>query len=238
MGRAFRISRRSFVSGSATMLAIGQTRVPARDIFDHLLLGVSDLDHGIEWVERRTGVRAIAGGVHPGRGTRNALISLGGPHYLEIIAPDPAQPLSDRQFQLSGLTEPRLINFAVRTNDISATAASLRRAGLHGIGPRDGSRRTTSGALLRWKTLGVESRFQSGEINPIPFFIEWASDSIHPSKNAPQGCVIEDLRFEHPHADELLAALRALGLEATVAPAGQVSIIATLETLKGHIELS
>jgi hypothetical protein len=111
------------------MLAVGETRMPVRDAFDHLVLGISDLDRGIDWVERRTGVRPAIGGVHPGRGTRNALISLGGLHYLEIIAPDPAQRGVDPQFQLNGLAEPRLIRFAVRTNDIRATAASLRRAG-------------------------------------------------------------------------------------------------------------
>jgi hypothetical protein len=95
------------------MLAFGQTRMPVRDVFDHLLLGVSDLDHGIDWFESRAGIRAIVGGVHPGRGTRNALVSLGGTHYLEIIAPDPAQTATNRQFHLSTLTEPRLINFAV-----------------------------------------------------------------------------------------------------------------------------
>ena len=60
------------------MLAFGQTRMPVRDVFDHLLLGVSDLDHGIDWFESRAGIRAIVGGVHAGRGTRNALVSLGG----------------------------------------------------------------------------------------------------------------------------------------------------------------
>lgn len=220
------------------MLAFGQTRTPVRDAFDHLLFGVSDLDHGIDWFERRSSVRAVPGGVHPGRGTRNALVSLGGAHYLEIIAPDPAQTVEAPQFQLSTLTEPRLINFAVRTNDINRTIASLQRAGVHVIGPRDGSRRTASGELLRWKALSVESKFQSGEIDPIPFFIEWASDSMHPSKNAPRGCVIEDLRFEHPRPSELKSALRAIGLEANVAPADQARIVAILETPNGRVELA
>jgi hypothetical protein len=91
--------------------------------------------------------------------------------------------------------------------------------------------------LLRWKTLGVESQFQSGEIDPIPFFIEWASDSIHPSKSAPSGCVIEDLRFDHPRADELAAALRAIGLEADVVAADQARIVAIVQTPNGRIEL-
>ena len=232
------VTRRYFVCGSVASVALGQTRISVRHAFDHLLFGVSHLDHGIDWVERRTGIRPVMGGVHPGRGTRNALISLGGAQYLEIIAPDPAQRGGDRQFQLSTLTEPRLINFAVRTNDIERTAASLRRAGVHVIGPKDGSRRTPAGALLRWKTLGVESKFQSGEIDPIPFFIEWASDSTHPSKDAPEGCMIEDLRFEHPRADELAAALRAIGLEANVATADQVRIIARIQTRKGRVELA
>src|SRR5947209_18459712 len=158
------LTRRSFLWGSAAALALGETRMPVLDAFDHLLLGVSDLDHGIDWFEQRAGVRAVMGGVHPGRGTKNALVSLGEAHYLEIIAPDPAQTVKDRQFQLSTLKEPRLINFAVRTNDIDSTVASLRTVDVHTIGPRDGSRRTSSGELLRWKTAGLESKFQSGEI--------------------------------------------------------------------------
>src|SRR5881628_3138344 len=61
---------------------------------DHVILGVSNLDHGASQFERLTGVRPVPGGAHPGRGTRNALISLGSRTYLEILTPSPGDTLS------------------------------------------------------------------------------------------------------------------------------------------------
>jgi Glyoxalase-like domain len=233
----FALSRRNFLAGSVSMIAGAQNLRPAVAAVDHLLLGVSDLDRGIAWVEQRTGIRAAIGGAHPGIGTRNALLSLGARHYLEIIAPDPAQSAYNFQIDVRPLAEPRLITWAAATNDIEAVAKAARDAGHQLFGPRPGSRQTPSGKLLRWRSLGVVNKFGVGGVEPVPFFIEWAPDSPHPSQDSPFGCELQSVHLQHPDSSALAAALKGLGIEIKVAQAGTVRLTASLKTPKGHIEL-
>jgi hypothetical protein len=49
---------------------MAQDLKPVTSAIDHLLLGVADLDRGIDSVDKRLGVHAAIGGVHSGAGTR------------------------------------------------------------------------------------------------------------------------------------------------------------------------
>src|SRR5579862_4172442 len=140
------ISRRVFLllTGSALLapsFSWAANEVPV--VLDHILLGCNDLQRGIAFVEEHTGVRATFGGVHPGRGTQNALLSLGERHYLEIIAPDPEQAGATEPLAvgLRKLTEPRLVGWAAHPGDIEAFAQKLKQSSVGFEGPRGGSRK-------------------------------------------------------------------------------------------------
>src|SRR5712671_4099309 len=155
----FRMSRRSILAaaGLLALRARGESAPAVPSSLDHILLGCGDLDKGIDFVERRLGVRAAFGGVHPGRGTRNALLSLGERHYLEIMAPDPdakaVQPSAvQRMNRLQELHTPRLITWAAHSDDLDMLANKLRAAGIAFAAPTPGSRTRPDGRTLNWKT--------------------------------------------------------------------------------------
>jgi Glyoxalase-like domain len=210
---------------------------PLLSVVDHLLLGVSDLDRGIQWVDARTGVRPAIGGRHPSRGTQNALLSLGPTRYLEVIAPDPTQDTYTLQIDVRALSEPRLITWAAVSSDIDAVARAVTASGREVMGPFDGSRARPDGKVLKWRTLGISNNLAAGAVDPIPFFIQWAPGTSHPAADSPHGCSLEALRFVHPAAAGVIAVLKAIGIEANVSHSSEAAIYATLSTPKGVVEL-
>jgi len=154
---------------------------------DHIIMGCKDLDAGIAYMEKVSGYRAAIGGAHPGRGTWNALLKLGHKSYLEILAPDPKQTELVWHKELATLETPMLVGWAQAVTNIEQYAAHLREHGVACIGPTAGSRIRPDGKPLHWKTLVREDE-KSGI---LPFYIEWASDSAHPSADAPGACVLK-----------------------------------------------
>ena len=205
----------------------------AKDAFDHILLGAPDLDVGIRWVEERTGGRAKFGGNHPGAGTRNALLSLGTGHYLEIIAPDPAQANAPDVRHLRELSSPRIIQWAIHTGDIATAKSMVEAAGIKAVGPQPGSRQRPDGKLLRWQALRIE------QTTPlVPFFIQWEVGSPHPSSDSPRLGTAKSLYFETPQPDELRRILHATAVQAEIRKSATPRIVLVVQTPKGEIEMS
>ncbi len=66
------------------VLTACQSTVGHRSGVDHIILGAANLEAGMAAFEKATGVMPVRGGAHPGRGTQNALVSLGDATYLEL----------------------------------------------------------------------------------------------------------------------------------------------------------
>jgi Glyoxalase-like domain len=195
-----------------------------RSQFDHLVVAVRSLDEGIAEFERLTGVKAGAGGKHPGRGTENALVSFGGGKYLEIIAPQPGATLAPRDQGMLKLDRLRIINWAISVSDVDEAVATLKGAGFAATPPQPGSRVTPAGERLEWTTFGLAGP----AIAAAPFFINWSAATRHPSSTAPGGCAMPELKIADPASDRLSGALRALGVDGVTYAKGAVRIEARL----------
>jgi hypothetical protein len=235
-----KISRRGFlaIGGSvAGWVACGVDAFAEEEVpvaFDHMILGVDDLERGIAFMEERTGVRATFGGVHPGRGTQNALLGLGERRYLEIMAPDRKQAKLTQHPEIREMHEPRLVGWAAHTDDIVAIVKRAGEAGLGGIGPTDGSRVRPDGKTLRWKLFNLKD--DQGGL--LPFFIEWSRSSVHPAVDAASGCELTRLAAATAHPDELAAACSKLGMEMIVERGERARLRARIAGPKGETELT
>jgi hypothetical protein len=236
------LSRRHFLALTGGALAVPSLALAAdteedNDVpapLDHIILGCNDLNDGIAFVHEGTGVLPAIGGVHPGRGTRNALLSLGERRYLEIIAPDPAQSEIAHFPQIRSMTDPRLIGWAVHPPDIAAIAKQLRENKIAFEGPDDGSRKRPDGQVLNWKTINLAD----DRHGLLPFFIEWSADSVHPSKDAPARCKLEYFEILSADPDELASTLKRMGLDFPVQRSDKARLHALISGPKGDLKLS
>jgi hypothetical protein len=193
------------------------------------------LELGIETIERLFGVRATPGGQHPGRGTRNALVSLGPSVYLEIIGPDPAQPAPplSRPFGIDDLKEPRLVTWVAKGENLESFAKEAAHAGVKLGEVIDGSRQRTDGVILSWRYTDPRTVAFDGL---VPFFIDWGK-TPHPADAATPGASLTGLRAEHPDPEPVQKALDTLGLALRVQRGPRPALIAAVNTPRGRVEL-
>jgi 4-carboxymuconolactone decarboxylase len=205
------------------------------DRVDHLVYASPDLNAGIAKIEALLGVRASAGGQHPGRGTRNALVALGPNTYLEIIGPDPEQPnpAQARPFGIDGLKAPRLVTWSAKERDLADLSRRAARAGVQLGELAAGSRKRPDGVLLSWNYTNPWTVVADGI---VPFFIDWGT-TPHPAASATQGGTLVALTAEHPDPASVTTALEAVGLNLAVKKGTTPALVATINTPRGRVEL-
>jgi catechol 2,3-dioxygenase-like lactoylglutathione lyase family enzyme len=141
---------------------------------DHVMICVSDLQQGID-TYTRLGFNVYPGGLHPGKGTENA-IAFHQDDYLEILA------VRDRDEHLAAAARPGspdvgLVDFLaaggglrfiiLASDDLAGDVAAMRGRGVDVSDAIEGGRRTPTGQELRWKCAVLGPR------HPMPiFFIE------------------------------------------------------------------
>lgn len=231
------LDRRSFLAFIASAAAASFVRGDPNEfppLLDHILLGCNDLQRGIEFVEQQTGIRAAFGGVHPGRGTQNALLSLGERHYLEVIAPDPKQSSTEMPW-LKQFVEPRLVGWAAHPPGIDSLAKRLHESGVAYEGPRAGSRKTPDGRTLAWRTLTVKDYLKENPAWLLPFVIEWGTQSVHPSFDAPKGCQLSEFAVVTPKPAEVKKAAAFLGIDLQIVDGEKAALRVRIRGPKGEL---
>lgn len=193
---------------------------------DHLVYACPDLDQAVTEIARLTGVRPQRGGQHLGLGTHNALLSLGDRTYLEIIAPDPAQPEPTQPlpFGLGHLLAPALRAWAAAPADLDAAVRQARAQGFDYGDIVTRSRRTPDDGELCWR---MTNQPHDGEVDVIPFLIDWG-EHLHPAHSAPWGLHLADFRILAPNPDEVARRLGAVSIDLPVEYADMPGLRAVL----------
>ena len=205
-------------------------------MIDHIVFATPDIDGTVDELAKRLGVLATAGGRHPGIGTRNALLGLGGGAYLEIIGVDreaDARPDGARPFGLDHIGEPRLATWAAGATGIEECAARAREAGYDPGPVQPMSRRRPDGVELQWRLTPPSAE----AVDLVPFRIDWGDGVAHPSTTSAGGCRLVRFSGEHPEPEAVVAALTALGVELDVKPAATPALLAVIEGPAGAVEL-
>jgi hypothetical protein len=174
---------------------------------DHVLVATADLHAAAAAVTTRLGLEVVAGGRHPGWGTANRIVPLGDA-YLELVAVVDRDETASSPFgRWVAASPPGPMGWAVRVDDLDATA---RRLGLDTV---PGSRSAPDGRRLSWRTAGVE---RVAAEPWLPFFIEWEPGGPFPGEGG-AGLRIERIELRGDAA-RLDGWLRAAGLPVAVRP--------------------
>ncbi|KQR04491.1 VOC family protein [Deinococcus sp. Leaf326] len=208
---------------------------------DHLVIAARTLAEGRAWLEGRLGTALAPGGEHETFGTHNALLSLGGTSYLEVIAVNPDAPAPPRARWFS-LDTPEM---RARLDGGPALVHWVARVLTLEAGPYpEGEVLELSRGENRWAlTVPPDGSLPLGRMVPslggvAPSLIAWHTPAP-PTRLPASGVTLATLRLGTPQPAELRAVLDRLGFvgEVEVYEAPQPELGAQLDTPGGVVLL-
>lgn len=208
-----------------------QSQPPVK--IDHVILGINDLQRGVDEFSRLTGVRPAFGGAHPGRGTHNAIASLGDGTYVEILAVNPAEPrpANDPMAGLAAMTSLTPIGWALSAADLGGLKKQAEAAGIAMTQVSPGARKLPDGSTLEWMTVGVTQPAHDW----APFFIQWTNPALQPARTAPGGCTLTSVTLADPSPDALKTLFSAVGLDMAITQSEKGRMTVTMQCPKGTV---
>jgi hypothetical protein len=142
---------------------------------DHVIYAVANLDTAGGCFYEEFGLASVEGGRHPGWGTANRVVPLGGA-YLELVTVVDSDEAASSDFGCAVLktmtTGRHLVGWVVASDELEAVAYRLS------LEVSRGSRTRPDGTTLSWQLAGLASSLETGA---LPFFIEWGgAHALHP----------------------------------------------------------
>jgi hypothetical protein len=177
---------------------------------DHLVVGVADLSLGSSELGG-AGLTFAPGGQHPG-GTSNALlVSPERWAYVELItAPDEDEP-GETSLVVAQVRRGGLVTWALAVQDLDTQVRRLVEAGFDCQPAEAGSRETTDGRTVQWRSAMILPAFGRSE---LPFLIEWTAGDSHRTGLAPDAgaAYVTEIEVGTRHLERMRALLELLGL--------------------------
>ena len=151
-------------------------------MLSQIIVGVRDLDASADRF-RSMGFDVVDGGVHPGVGTANRVVPLGG-QYIELLGVVAFDEAREHPYGRSLLRATAagdcLVRWSLRTDTIDDVADRL------GIGVERRRRIRPDGGVLTWRAAGLDLALVDAT---LPFFMQWdhpeqypgATPAVHPN---------------------------------------------------------
>lgn len=179
---------------------------------DHVVLGVPDLSSGQAELAG-AGLQFAPGGRHP-EGTHNALLVT--PErwsYVELIMAPEADATGEASLVAAQVRRGGLVTWALSVADVDTQVHRLAEAGFDCQPVEAGSRETTDGRGVRWRSAAIGPGFGQSE---LPFLIEWGAGEAHRTGLAPDGgaAYVTEIEVGVRDPERVRILLKVLGLAA------------------------